>query len=104
VLDVVQCVIEDKRFHGCIFVNAIMEFPLPHDPVHEAAARHKRGLEEFVNELAERARVEKPAAFAQEFCMIIEGAYVTRTVTGDPKSIEIARRLAEQVIERYLPN
>jgi len=30
--DVVERVIEPEDFHGCIFVNAAMEFPLPHDP------------------------------------------------------------------------
>src|SRR3954469_6576750 len=39
--DVVQRIVEDETFHGCIFVSAAMEFPLPHDPVHEAAAANK---------------------------------------------------------------
>jgi hypothetical protein len=103
-LDVVQRVIEDAQFHGCIFVNAAMEFPLLHDPAHQAAARHKRVVEEFVYELAERAGAQAPGELAQEFCMIIEGAYVTRTVTGDPRSIDIARRLAEQTIQRHIPS
>ena len=40
--DVVEGVIAADGFHGCIFVNAAMEFPLPHEPAHEAAARNKR--------------------------------------------------------------
>ena len=103
VLDIVQQIMQDEQFHGCIFVNAAMEFPSPHDPAHQAARRHKQTVEEFVFELAERAHVREPAAFAQELCMIIEGAYVTRTVTGDPRSIAIARRLAEQSFQRHLP-
>lgn len=99
-LDVVEHVIESKDFHGCIFVNAAMEFPSPHDPIHQAASRHKRALEGFVYELAERARARDPALLAQELCMVIEGAYVTRTVTGNPATILIARRLADQSIAR----
>ena len=30
VMDVVESIIESDEFHGCIFVNAAMEFPLPH--------------------------------------------------------------------------
>jgi AcrR family transcriptional regulator len=104
VLRVVQGVMEDPTFHGCIFVNAAMEFPLPHDPAHAASLRHKRAIEEFVGELAERARVADPAALAAELCLIIEGAYVTRTVTGDPATMAIARRLAEQTIARHVPS
>jgi hypothetical protein len=40
---------------------------------------------------------------AQELCLIIEGAYVTRQVTGDPQTIAIARRVAESVISKRLP-
>ena len=102
-LSVVQDIMDDETFHGCIFVNAVMEFPLPHDPAHQAAARHKRAIEDFVYELAERARVAEPKALAQELCMLIEGAYVTRSVTRDPGTNVIARRLGEQIIARHVP-
>jgi AcrR family transcriptional regulator len=102
-MDVVHEFISDQDFHGCIFVNAAMEFPLPHDPVHKAALRHKRSIEDFAFELAERAGAKAPAALAEELCMLMEGAYVTRMVTGDPASIAIARRLADQVFDRHLP-
>lgn len=102
-LNVVQRVIGDEDFHGCIFVNAAMEFPLPHDPAHEAALRHKRAIEDFVFELAERAGVVDADGFAEEFCLVIEGLYVTRSVTGDPAAIAIARRLVDCIIERHVP-
>ena len=38
-LDVVEHIVESDDFHGCLFVNATMEFPLPHDPAHLAAAQ-----------------------------------------------------------------
>lgn len=102
-LKVVQQVIEDSDFHGCIFVNAAMEFPIPHDPAHAAALRHKRAIEDFVFELAERAGVLNPDAFAEEFCLVIEGLYVTRSVTGNAQTIAIARRLVDCIIERHVP-
>lgn len=101
--DVVHEVIEQKDFHGCIFVNAIMEFPLPHDPAHQAAARHKKAIEDFVFELAERVGAKEPKALAQELCMIMEGAYVTRSVNHDSTTIAIARRLAANAIDRHIP-
>lgn len=103
VLDVVHQIMESGDFHGCIFVNAAMEFPLPHDPVHKAAKQHKRGLEDFFFELAERAGVADPAELAREVSMVMEGAYVTRAVTGDGATIETARRLVDQIISRRLP-
>jgi len=103
VLDVVKEIISNEAFHGCIFVHAAMEFPLPHDPAHQAAAKHKRAIEDFLYELAERGGAADPKALAQEICMLLEGAYVTRSVTRDMNSFEIARRMVEQAIARHLP-
>ncbi|MBL9165320.1 MAG: TetR/AcrR family transcriptional regulator [Planctomycetaceae bacterium] len=101
--DVVERVINSDEFQGCIFVNAAMEFPLAHEPAHLAAAEHKRAIESIVRELAAEANADDPAAMAQDLCLIIEGAYVTRQVTGDPQTIAIARRVAESVIGKRLP-
>lgn len=103
VFDVVERVINSDEFQGCIFVNVAMEFPLAHEPAHLAAAQHKRAIEAIVRELAAEANVDDPAAMAQELCLIIEGAYVTRQVTNDPETIAIARRVAESVIGKRLP-
>jgi AcrR family transcriptional regulator len=103
VLDVAQQLMETEDFHGCIFVNAAMEFPLPHDPAHAAALRHKRGLEDFFYELGERAAAADPAGLAQELSMVLEGAYVTRAVTGESATIKTAHRLVDQIILRHLP-
>ena len=101
--DVVERVINSDEFQGCIFVNVAMEFPLAHEPAHLAAADHKRAIEAIVRDLAAEANADDPAAMAQELCLIIEGAYVTRQVTNDPQTIAIARRVAESVIGKRLP-
>lgn len=97
VLDVVESIVESDEFQGCIFVNAAMEFPLMHDPAHIAAAGNKRAIEAIVCEIAQRAGVADPRALGEELCLIIEGAYVTRQVTGNRQTINIARRLAERL-------
>ncbi len=33
----------------------------------------------------------------------MEGAYITRLVTGDPRTIDVVRRLADLVIAAHLP-
>lgn len=101
--DLVEMIIEEDDWHGCIFVNVTMEFPLPHDPAHQAAARAKRSFEAVVRELAAQGGAADPDALARELCLIIEGAYVTRHVTGDRHTIEVVRRLGTMVIERHLP-
>ncbi len=101
--DLVEQVIERDEWHGCIFVNATMEFPLPHDPAHQAAARAKHAFEDVVRDIAVRGGAADPEALARELCLIIEGAYVTRHVTGDQNTINVARRLGELVIAQHIP-
>lgn len=100
VVDVVDMVVKSEDFRGCIFVNAAIEFPLPHEPAHQAAASSKRAIEEIVFNLASEAGASEPRFLAQELCLIMEGAYVTRHVTGNPATVDIARRIARQMIEK----
>jgi hypothetical protein len=102
--DAVENIIESKDFHGCVFVNVSIEFPLPHEPAHIIAVRTKEAIQRAVCELAAAAGAAKPAELAEELCLIMEGAYVTRHVTGNPQTISIARRLAEQALAVHLPS
>jgi AcrR family transcriptional regulator len=98
VMDVVDKVVKSEDFQGCIFVNAAIEFPLPHEPAHQAAASSKRGIEEIVAQLAAEAGAREPRQLAQELCLIMEGAYITRHVSGNLETVDIARRIARQMI------
>jgi AcrR family transcriptional regulator len=101
--DAVENIVESDRFHGCVFVNASIEFPLPHEPAHVVAAKSKAAFERMVREIGERAGAADPAALSQELCLIMEGAYVTQHVTGNPATMAIARRLAERALAAHLP-
>jgi len=103
VLDVVEYIIESDDYQGCIFVNASMEFPLPHDPVHEAAAANKRAIENILHELGERAGADDPQKMARELCLLMEGAYVTRQVGRQSDAVDLARRLAHSILDARLP-
>ena len=102
-LDVVERITATDAFQGCIFVNVAIEFPLPHEPAHVAAAAHKLAFEEVVYELAILARAAHPREMAQELCLVMDGAYVTRQVMGDSRGITTARRVADRIIAAHLP-
>lgn len=101
-MDVVNEIISSDDFHGCIFVNAAMEFPLAHDPAHAAAAKNKAAIESIVCEIARRAGAVEPEALASQLCLIVEGAYVTYQVTGNQLTVDIARSVAHRVIDAHL--
>ncbi|MHC4079829.1 MAG: TetR/AcrR family transcriptional regulator [Planctomycetota bacterium] len=103
VFDVVKDLINGDDYNGCIFINVAVEFPLPHDPVHQAAAQHKQAMEAIIRELAGYAGAGDPAAFAQELSLLMEGAYVTQQVTRNAQTADIARRIADMVVDKHLP-
>jgi AcrR family transcriptional regulator len=98
VMDVVEHFVDSEGFQGCIFVNVAMEFPLPHEPAHVAAAHSKRAVEDIVHDLAVEAGAREPRTLAKELCLIMEGAYVTRHVSGDKQTVDVARKLAQLAI------
>ena len=103
VFDVLNDMFAESEFNGCIFVNVAAEFPMPHDPVHEAAAEHKRAMELILRDLALRAAASNPVALAEELAIVMEGSYVTQQVSRNGKTVEIARRLGDSLFEKYLP-
>jgi AcrR family transcriptional regulator len=103
VLDVVESIIESDEYQGCMFVNVSMEFPLPHEPAHVLASQNKQAIEDIIHALARQVGATEPRALAQEMCLIMEGAYVTRHVTGNRQTIDIARRVARLVIASRCP-
>ena len=75
-----------------------LDIPLPHEPAHVAASQNKQAIEDIVLALAKDSGADDPHALAQELCLIMEGAYVTRQVTGNKETVNIARRIAQLVI------
>jgi len=100
--DAVQNITDSERFHGCVFVNVAIEYPLPHEPAHVIAVKSKASIQRIVEDLARQAGAPNPLALAEELCLLMEGAYVTRHVSSNPQTIAIARRLAERTIAAHL--
>jgi len=79
-------------FHGCAFVNAAAEYGEPADPIHQAAAEHKRLQVEFFERLATEAGARDPHLLAEQIALLHEGAIVAAQVRGLPEAAGFARR------------
>lgn len=101
--DVMQELLEDPEYRGCIYINAAVEFPQPHHPAHQSAKRAKADGVALLAELGERAGASDPQALAHELDMIMEGALITHQVAPESNVCTTARRLAETIMEKYLP-
>src|SRR5256714_9761002 len=82
--DVMDLWFNDPDFHGCMFLNTAMEFPNPHDPVHQAAAAHRRRTRDHYRDLARATGADAAAAetFADCFAALVEGALIMRQTHG----------------------
>ena len=67
------------------------------------ASEHKATMEGIIRELAAYAGASEPAPFAEEYAMVMEGAYVTAQVARSFPTIEVGRRLARLLVEKYIP-
>lgn len=90
-------------FRGCIFINTAAEFPNPHDPVHQAAADYKRRTRDGFRDMAKAAGATDAETFADHFAILIEGTLILRQVHGRDDAAGIAKKMAEQLIDQYVP-
>lgn len=103
-LDVLDLWFNAPDFHGCMFLNTAIEFPNPHDPVHQAAAAHKRRVRDSLRDLALAAGAEADPAetFADCYCALIEGALVLRQTHDRDDAARVVRPAAQQLIAAYI--
>jgi len=99
--DVMDIWFNDPEFRGCLFLNAAAEFPNPHDPVHQAAAEHKKRNRDLFCEMARGAKLRDPEAFADIYTMLLEGTLVLRQVHDRNDAAKQARGAVERLIEAH---
>lgn len=91
-------------YHGCLFLNACVEFPSPSDPIHKIALQQYLDEKVFLVDLAQKAGAAKPQVLAEQLIMLLQGALTHRQVTGDNGSALKAKAVAEVLIEKALRN
>jgi AcrR family transcriptional regulator len=103
--DVMDVWFNDPDFRGCLFTNTAMEFPNPHDPVHQAAAGYKRRASEHWRDLARAVGADAAAAasFADCYSALIEGALVLRLTQGRNDAAHAVRPAVELLVKTFLP-
>ena len=90
-------------FKGCMFINTAAEFPNPHDPVHQAAALHKKRNRDLWRDAAKSAGAADADVFADLFAILVEGTLILRQVHGRNDAARVARKLAAALVEQYIP-
>lgn len=87
----------EPGFKGCMFVKASAEFQDRANPVHAAAAEHKRLLRLYLRQLAENAGAPAPGELALQLQLLIEGA-ITIAHLHDPDQAARSASAAARVL------
>ena len=101
--DVLDAWFNDPEFRGCIFINAAAEFSDRRDPIHRAAASHKRKARDQFCELARQAGADDPGAFADEYTILLEGTMVLRHVHDRDDAARAIRPAVVELLDRSIP-
>lgn len=92
----------DPDFHGCLFINTAAEFADQRDPIHQAAALHKKSNRNIFRDIALRAGIADPESFADHYTILIEGTLILRHVHGRNDAARIAMPAVRALIESAL--
>jgi AcrR family transcriptional regulator len=90
-------------FYGCAFINASGEFGALDHPAHQIAAEHKRQIVAYLARLCAEAGADDPEALAERIALLKEGAIATAQVRGMPEAAQLAKGMAEAVLDAALP-
>ena len=103
VFDVLDELVATRLFNGCMFVNVSVEFPRRHDPVHRAAAEHRRAMEALVRDLAVRAGLRDPVAFAAQLALLMDASFLSRQIDEPERPADAARHLGALLLAEHAP-
>jgi AcrR family transcriptional regulator len=91
---------KSEEFSGCCFINATAEYAAQDDPIHAAAAEHKRLIRSYVREQAMAAQAKDPDELTNQLMLLMEGAIVSAQITGEAVPAQQARAAAEVLINQ----
>jgi AcrR family transcriptional regulator len=86
-------------FRGCPFANAVAELPNPDHPARVVARQHKDGVKEHLTVLATQAGYDEPRVLAERLLLLLEGATALATMRRSHEPIDLARKLAQQLLD-----
>jgi AcrR family transcriptional regulator len=86
-------------FRGCPFHNASVELTTADHPAQPVIHEYKEGFQRRIAETAREAGYQDPEGLGRSLMLLYEGATALATSTGDLAAFEVARPMAERLIE-----
>ncbi|ACS87173.1 division control transcriptional repressor DicD [Musicola paradisiaca] len=94
--------VQHQRYPGCLFIAACYFFPDPEHPIHSIAEQQKQASLHYTKALLDELDIEDTDMVALQMELILEGCLSKLLVKRQISDIEVARRLAEDVLRMAL--
>lgn len=88
-----------RHYRGCLYVNALTEFPDDDHSVHLLVADHRRWMREEIADAAAMAGVADPVELARSVQLLYDGGLVGAKTARSVEPIRLAERLALALLE-----
>ncbi len=102
IFDFAQQWFQDKNFDGCLFINAIGEYSDDETPIRHTCKEYKKLVKDYIQYLCKQAGASDPQKLAEELALLLEGATLTAQVSQNPKTAQIAKRVAKALIHEAI--
>ncbi|MGG5217187.1 MULTISPECIES: division control transcriptional repressor DicD [Rahnella] len=90
--------VRQQRYPGCLFIAACTFFPDSDMPIHQLAQQQKRASYDYTLALLQEMGSDDAEMVAQQMELILEGCLSKLLVKRQLNDVEVARRLAEDVL------
>nr|WP_235937360.1 transcriptional regulator [Rahnella contaminans] len=90
--------VRQQRYPGCLFIAACTFFPESGAPIHQLAENQKRASYDYTLSLLQEMGSDDAEMVAQQMELILEGCLSKLLVKRQLIDVEVARRLAEDVL------
>jgi AcrR family transcriptional regulator len=87
-----------EGLRGCAFLNTAAELPDPHHPARVVVAAYKDWLKGTLTKLVAEAGIDDDGTLGETLLMLLDGASMRVTVSGDPGAITRARAGAARLL------
>ncbi|MEJ4045800.1 division control transcriptional repressor DicD [Erwinia sp. SLM-02] len=95
---VLEDAVKNQRYPGCLFIAACSFYPHADHPIHQLAEQQKKASWQYTHELLATLEADNVALVAHQMELILEGCLSRLLVKRKVQEVEIARRLAEDVL------
>ena len=91
--------VNQQRYPGCLFIAACSFFPDKQHPIHQLAEQQKRASYDYTLALLQDMDADDAPMVAEQMELILEGCLSKLLVKRQPHDVEVALRLAEDVLQ-----